>query len=273
MSDREYYGTLAKLYDWRMEGDQEDVPFYVQLAKEYGGPVLELGCGTGRVTLPIAQAGIDAVGLDLSAGMLDAARQKLSRMPATAQRRMQFVEGNMADFDLGRQFSLVIIPCNQFRELLTTEEHISCLRCIHRHLKKDGSVVIELMNPFRSIKSWTVGDIYHRKVGYCQETGSVIECLFDTTDANLMEQWVEQEAIYIEYLSDGSVIRHTGRSRLRCIFPRELDLLLQVSGFEVADRWGGYDRYDLKDDSPRLIIRAIISASLRQIDRRFPLTS
>jgi SAM-dependent methyltransferase len=253
---KEYYDDLARFYDWRLEGNNEDIPFYVQLAKESGGPVLELGCGTGRVTLPIAEAGIETVGIDLSADMLDIARQKLSRMPGEIQGRIQFVEGNMAHFALEKQFALVILPANQFRELLTTKEQISCLHCIGLHLKEEGSIIIEVTNPFRSIKRWTVGEIYHRKVGYCQETGTIVECLFKTTAVNLMEQWVEQETIYVEHLSDGSIVRHTGRSRSRCIFPRELELLLEISNFEVTDKWGDYDRSCLEDSSPCLIVRA-----------------
>lgn len=253
---REYYGSLARFYDWRMEGEEEDIPFYVQLAKESGGPVLELGCGTGRVTLPIAEAGIEAVGLDLSLEMLDIARQKLSGMSEEVQERIQFVQGDMADFALERQFSLVILPANQFRELLTTEEQMFCLHCVSLHLEKGGALVIELTNPFRSIKRWTAGEIYHRKVGYCRETGTIVECLFKTISVNLMEQWIEQETIYLEHLSDGSVVRHAGRGSSRHVFPRELDLLLKTSGFEVFDRCGGYDRACLEDNSPRLIVRA-----------------
>ncbi len=72
-----------------------------------------------------------------------------------------------------------------------------------------------------------------------------------------MEQWIEQETIYVEHLGDGNTARHSGRSRLRFIFPRELDLLLETSGFEIVDRWGGYDRSCLRDDSPSLIVRAV----------------
>jgi SAM-dependent methyltransferase len=176
--------------------------------------VLELGCGTGRVTLPIAEAGVETVGLDLSLDMLDIARQKLSRMSEEVQEKIQFVEGNMANFALGRQFSLVILPANQFREPLTTKEQLSCLHCVGLHLKKEGSIVIEVFNPFRTIQRRTAGEIFHRKVGYCQETGTIVECLFKTTAVNLMEQWIEQETIYVEHLSDGSIVRHTGRSRL-----------------------------------------------------------
>jgi len=124
---KEYYGSLAKFYDWRLADSKEEIPFYVQLAKEHGGPVLELGCGTGRITLPIAEVGIEAVGLDLSDDMLEIARQKLSRMPQAVQAKIKSVEGNMADFTLEQQFSLVILPNNQFRELLTTKEQRNCL--------------------------------------------------------------------------------------------------------------------------------------------------
>lgn len=253
---KEYYSNLARFYEWRRDGEEEDIPFYVQLAKESGGPVLELGCGTGRVTLPIAEAGVEIVGLDLSPDMLDIARQKLSRMSGKVQERIQFVECNMANFDLERQFSLVILPVNQFCELLTTKDQISCLRCVDVHLKKEGSIVIELTNPSWSIKPWNiVGEIYHRKVGYCKEIGTIVECLFKTIAVNRMEQWIEREVVYVEHLSDGNIDLHTGRSRTRHIFPKELDLLLETSGFEIIDKWGDYKRNFLEDGS-RLIVRA-----------------
>jgi SAM-dependent methyltransferase len=256
----EYYGDLAKFYDWRMEGDEKDIPFYVQLAKEYGGPVLELGCGTGRITLPIAKAGIEAVGLDLSGPMLDVARYKLSRMSREVQNNMQFVQGNMSDFSLEGRFSLIILPNNQFRELMSSKDQLSCLRCIGFHLNEGGNLIIDLINPFRSVSYGTTGDVFHRKVGYCEESGTIVECLFKTISANFMQQWIETETIYIEHLDDGTTIRHTGRDRLRYIFPGELDLLLENSGFEVKDRWGGYDRGILEDDSLRMIICARKSA-------------
>jgi ubiquinone/menaquinone biosynthesis C-methylase UbiE len=253
---REYHGDLARFYDWRMKGDVEDIPFYVEQAKESGGSVLELGCGTGRVTLPIAESGTEAVGLDLSPDMLNIAEQKLSRMSREIQEKVQFTEGDMANFALGKQFSLVILPANQFRELMTTDDQLSCLRCIASHLNKDGSVVIEVTNPFRSIERWTTGEVFQRKVGYCEETGIIVECVFETTGVNLMEQWIEQETVYIEHLWDGSTIRHVGRSRSRHIFPGELDLLLGICGFKVTDKWGGYNRSRLEDKSPRLIVCA-----------------
>jgi ubiquinone/menaquinone biosynthesis C-methylase UbiE len=259
---QEYYGDLARFYDWRMAGDEEDIPFYIQLAKESGGSVLELGCGTGRVTFPIAQTGIDIVGIDLSDDMLSIAKRKLLQMPDAIREKIQFIHGNMADFNLKKKFSLVILPANQFRELLTMKDQISCLHHINLHLKNEGNVVIEITNPFRSLRRWIVDEIFHRKVGYCHETGTIVECLFKTTAVNLIEQWIELETIYIEHLSDGSIVRHTGRSRGQIIFPKELELLLEISGFELIDKLGGYDCSCLKDESPCLIVRAKIAERL-----------
>lgn len=257
---KEYYNSLAKFYDWRLSDSNEEIPFYTDLAIEYGSPVLELGCGTGRITFPIAEAGIEVVGLDLSADMLDIARQKLSRIPPEAQSQVQLIEGNMADFASETQFSLVILPNNQFRELLTTADQKSCLCCAFQHMKRGGSIVIEIANPFRSIRRWRVGEVFHRKVAYCQKTGTIVECIFGTKAVNLMEQWIEQETIYIEHLMNGSTIRHVGLCRSHVIFPGELDLLLETSGFRVVEKWGGYNRSSLKDDSPSLIVRAIPDA-------------
>lgn len=252
----EYYGNLARFYDWRLEDSIEDIPFYVKLAKDSDGSVLELGCGTGRMTFPIAEAGKNIVGLDLSSDMLSVARQKLSRMSEELKKRIHFVEGNMAHFSLERQFSLVILPANQFCELLTTKDQMSCLHCVNLHLKQGDSVIIEVFNPFRTTQRRTAGGIFHRKVGYFKETGTIVECLFKTISVNLMEQWFEQEVIYREHLNDGSTIEHTGLSRGRRIFPKELDLLLEISGFEVVDKWGGYDRSCLLDDSLCIIVHA-----------------
>jgi len=161
------------------------------------------------------------------------------------------------DFNNNKSFPFVILPNNQFRELLTRKEQLSCLRCIREHLENKGSLVIDIANPFNIISRSTAGEVFHRKVGYCQETESVVECLFTITARNLIEQWVESETTYIEHFSNGKTVRHTGRSRLRYIFPAELELLLEISGFKIVEKWGGYDFDKLEENSPRLIIQAI----------------
>src|SRR5690606_39167723 len=118
---------VAEAYD--DEVDQlraaADVPFYIDLAREAaaaGHPVLELGCGTGRVTIPVARAGVEVVGLDNAPAMLDVARRKAGGAPIP-----RWVLGDMADFRLEERFGLVLIPFRSFLLLLTVEEQKRCL--------------------------------------------------------------------------------------------------------------------------------------------------
>jgi len=102
MSD--YAQAYAALYEYRATGLDGDVQFYVEEAQRAGSPVLELGCGTGRILIPVAQAGVTITGLDLSVPMLDIARRKVAALDADTQDRIELVEGDMRRFSLGRRF-------------------------------------------------------------------------------------------------------------------------------------------------------------------------
>src|SRR5713226_6914921 len=118
-TDLLYRERTAAYYDGASTGLPGDVEFYVEEARKAGSPVLEIGCGTGRILLPIAEAGISIVGLDLAPPMLDIARQKVARLPAETQARIGLLEGDMRDFALKRRFNLVLIPYRAFLHLLT----------------------------------------------------------------------------------------------------------------------------------------------------------
>ena len=115
------YDGWADVYDSIYAYVREDIPFYVEEASRLGGPVLELGCGTGRITLPIAQSGIDIVGLDNSDGMLEVARRK-ARLLEDGNGVVDLHMADMRDFSLGRTFPLVIIPFRGFLALLSVED-------------------------------------------------------------------------------------------------------------------------------------------------------
>jgi SAM-dependent methyltransferase len=158
---REHYihgGPSVDLYDARMTHVlppiRGDVAFYPRWARKAGGPVLELGCGTGRVSIPLARAGFDVTGLDLSPHMLAVARGKWirlagSRPPAHPQLpgAVRWVEGDMERFDLERRFRLIIIPFRAFQHLMTPEAQRRCLACVRRHLARDGRFIVHLFDP------------------------------------------------------------------------------------------------------------------------------
>lgn len=106
--------------------DRPDVASYVKQAQESGGPGLELGCGTGRVLIPPARAGIEIVGVDLSRSMLAICRDKLAREPDDVRARVEMVEADMRRFDLGREFRLVTLPFRPFQHLMTVQDQLSC---------------------------------------------------------------------------------------------------------------------------------------------------
>jgi SAM-dependent methyltransferase len=124
-----------------------DVGFYLGLAARARGPVLDLGCGTGRIALALADAGHDVVGLDLSPAMLAVARSKLGRLPADVQGRVRFIEADMSDFDVGGLFGLAIAPFRAFQALLEPASQHACLLAVARHLRPGGLVVLQLFDP------------------------------------------------------------------------------------------------------------------------------
>jgi len=127
--------------------DRANATSFVEMAQTAGGPVLEVGCGIGRVLIPIARAGEEITGLDLSPSMLAVCRHNLAQESTETQARVRLVEGDMRDFDLTQQFALITLPFRPFQHLETAEDQIACLNTIHRHLAPGGRVVLDLFNP------------------------------------------------------------------------------------------------------------------------------
>src|SRR5688572_4447993 len=158
---RGYYDDArnARSYDGEQAGRDittEDIPFYLELAREcyeHGLPVLELGAGTGRVTLPIGREGIPIVGLDNAAPMLEVARQKSAGLD-----NVRWVQADMADFELDQSFGLVIIPFRSFLLLTAVAQQLSCLRAIHRQLVDGGRLALNIFNPDLAVIASWLGD-------------------------------------------------------------------------------------------------------------------
>jgi ubiquinone/menaquinone biosynthesis C-methylase UbiE len=128
-----------------------DVAFYERVAREFGGeaggPVLELACGTGRITLPLAKAGLHVTGVDRSEAMPTIARRKLAALPASVQERLNFVNQDMSALDLGGRFGFVFVPFRSFQALLTIDLERKSLEAIRRHLEPTGRLALHLFDP------------------------------------------------------------------------------------------------------------------------------
>lgn len=144
---KEFQGQGALYYDMYDQGLWGDVEFYTKETGLSGGPVLELGCGTGRMLLPLAQAGCDVTGLDCSQDMLTIARDKMAELPLETQQRMSLVEGRMQHFALGRAFQTILIPHRAFMHLMDVGEQMAALRCIREHLLPTGKLILNIVTP------------------------------------------------------------------------------------------------------------------------------
>src|SRR5262249_29739950 len=136
------YGFVADLYDHVVPyRDRQDVAFFVEAATRAGNPVLEIGCGSGRVLVPIAPAGVVFGGVGASPAAPACSRGRLGDEPADVRARARLVEADMRSFDLGRTFTLAALPFRPFQHLLTVDDQLACLRTVRGHLG-DGGVVI-----------------------------------------------------------------------------------------------------------------------------------
>lgn len=212
--------------------------FYRGLAERTGGPILELACGTARLSLPLAADGHEIVALDSSAAMLRAARRKAE----TAGVAIAFVNGDMRSFDLGRTFALAIVSCNSLCHLSTNEELIGALSGISRHLAPGGLLAFDVVNP-RMADLARVGRTSVRRDILADGAVRASEELlgYDPVGQIQVLRW--------EIAGEQGGSCRTEEMRLRTIFPQELPLLLAAAGLELVARFGDFDGTPLTGNS------------------------
>lgn len=233
---------VAQLYDQVIPyRERPDVAFFVQAALDSGGPVLEVGCGTGRVLLPTARAGVNITGLDLSQHMLTVLRQALDREAPDVKDRVTLVEADMRNFDLGKTFSLVTTPFRPFQHLLTTKDQISCLKCIHNHLEPGGMLILDIFNPsLAGITEDNLGQEKGAEPEFTTPDGIQVLRLDKTIARDHFKQVLDVELIYYLTYPDGKQERVVHAFQMRYLFRYEAEHLLARCGFEVIDLFSDY---------------------------------
>ena len=141
----------SEIYDAYFTGIDGEVDFYVEEAMDCGGPVLELGCGTGRVLLPIARSGIEITGLDIDHDLLNLLRRKLVQEEKEVADRVRVFEADMIAFHSDERYSIAIAPYRAFQHILTSIDQRKALDCIHRHLESGGRFVFNAYDPLEEI--------------------------------------------------------------------------------------------------------------------------
>ena len=249
-----YDETIAARYDAAVPCTPQEVAFYLSYAREArarGLRSLEVTCGTGRITIPLAREGIRLVGLDNSPAMLARARERGAGLD------IEWVEGDMRSFDLGERFGLVFIPTGSFQLLTEVEDQLAALRCIRRHLAPDGRLAFEVENPdITSIADWLGpkrGTLVRRPSRDFTDPATGRRALsWDAVEYDTAVQQYTRTRVIEQLDNSGAVVeRSYGRPMTVRYFHRyEMEHLLARAGFEVEALYGDYEKREYTAASP-----------------------
>jgi ubiquinone/menaquinone biosynthesis C-methylase UbiE len=252
----EYGEYYALTYDQSVAYWREELEFYQSLVdwvSAQGHAVLELACGTGRITLGLIGRGAHVVGLDISRAMLEVARTKSQGVDD-----IEWVEGDMRDFQLGRQFGLIMIPAHSFQNLLTPADQVACLECIKRHLVPNGVLVIHLDH---QDVDW-LGELMGEKGGVFEPAE---DFEYPETERRVQasrawwyrrsDQTAIVQTIWEEMDDSGAVVDRidSGQIEIHCVFFFEMQHLLARVGFAEPKVYADFFRNPFQDDSDQMI--------------------
>lgn len=236
----------ANLYDSYIKWDVGDVQFFIEEALAANGEVLEIGCGTGRITIPLAQNGVQVTGLDLSHEMLEILKQKADKLKVSEKKRITFLYGDMRNFQLEKRFSLIIIPFRAFQHILTPGEQRIALENIRSHLSPQGRLIINVFDPNLDIicsHSGYLGHALKLSGEFHHPTSGNSVLIWDSREYNRAEQVLHEIRYFEEIDSDGVVIsRHYIDMHLRYMFRYEMQYLLEVCGYKMLGLYGDFQR-------------------------------
>jgi SAM-dependent methyltransferase len=253
-------------YDIVVDNDT-GIAFYAALAQETGGPVLEIACGTGRVSIPIARLGFAVTGLDIVPGMLELARRKSRDLP------IRWVEGDGRAFDLGEQFRLIFLTGNAFQQFLTNADQEALLERVRAHLDDEGLFAFETRNPLwaspltRADREATLerarlrGDFFafletrdEEQVGKTYTDVSGRDVRGSITQAYDHVAQILHLTSYRRWREGNQERTKITREALRYTFPQELAALLHYNGFTLIRQFGDWNLEPLTATSTSIIV-------------------
>jgi len=231
---------FASLYDHFNTWDVCD-DFYLRLALEIGGSVLDLGCGTGLLACRMAQNGLTVAGVDPADGMLQVARSR------AGAERVSWIKADVQTLSLPRHFDLIYMTGHAFQALLTDDDAIAVMRTAHDHLTKDGRFAFESRNPAR--KAWLSWTPDKRRVVTTADHGRIEE-FFDTS-ADPNTGIVDIAHHYRLLDSDKAIVGH---SRIRFVDLDHLARLLAAANLAPVTWFGDWNRTPLNAMSREFIV-------------------
>ena len=231
-------------YDIQHKYLKDDIEFYLQQAKQFGQPVLELACGTGRITVPIAQQGFKIIGMDVSEGMLARAKEKAIKQ----QLKITLLQMDIRKFDLKLKFRLIIFPFNSIAHLHDLQGIDNCFKSVRAHLHDEGRFVLDFFNPNLAL---LIRD-NETPLFVSEYPDPDSENMVIITETNRYDKASQINYIKLHYRIGDRKFTHD--LNMRIFYPQELDALLHHNGFIVEDKYGAFDKALFTSDSEKQIV-------------------
>ncbi|NDJ86826.1 MAG: class I SAM-dependent methyltransferase [Chloroflexi bacterium] len=251
----EFYNTIARFYDAENQEMTDDLSLYSDLAEVYGQPILDVGCGTGRVMFHLAQEGYQCVGIDTSPPMLARARQKAASLPIL-QQHTSFIQADVASYRSPDPFRLILLPYHTFMHFRDQETQLSVLTQLTANLAAEGAIVFDLPNAGEAFSTQDDHALAVERTFIDPHTGNVV-MQQSVSSLDRVTQLLQITWIYDEISADGAVHRTIAPLILRYVFFEELRLLLRLAKLRISDVYGDYDQQPFADGSPRMIVVAV----------------
>lgn len=253
------YAEIPELYDLEHADYADDLHLYLNLALVVGDPILELGCGTGRLLVPLAEAGHRVTGVDVSRPMLDRAAAAVAT--AGVSTRVTLHHGSMTEADSapGGPFGLVVIALNGLLHLPTAAAQRETLLAARRALDPRGQLVLDLLNPTPETLRG-LDHSYGHEGSWSLPHGERVD-KFAAHRVLPAQQRIDTQLWYDRVAKDGAVRRTLTGYPMRYLHRAELELLLEVTGFAEWRVYGSYDLDPFEDGSERLLVTAEVTKS------------
>ncbi len=251
------YEKIVQYYDLIHQDLLEDIAYIVKLAARSEQPVLELGCGTGRLLLPLARTGHSVVGLDTSAEMLAEASAKILEERKQVQERIELLKLDMSDFSLAKRFGLIVLPYNTLMHLDRLQLKAT-LSNIKDHLAAGGCLFVDVDNPLE-VADPGDNDLLILERTLHDEKAQTTILQFSSSRVETRRQTRRVTWVFDESPREGGGVKRTVvETTLHYYLPHELALLLEESGLMLRAQYGSYTQEPYTEDSPRLLIEATI---------------
>ena len=250
------YRVSAKYYDdaYATKNDLVDLPFYMDLAKRSGGPVLEMACGTGRILLPIARAGIEIHGVDNSLPMLEVLRSHVRQEPPEVQQRITIAEGDMRSFRSAQKYTLVTIPFRPMQHMYTVEDQAAALQTAAFHLVEGGLFAFDVFYPnYELLQSGIGEETLDLEWPLASDPGKIVRRYFRKETVDKTQQNFTATFLFRTCQGETPLLEETEPLKMSWYTYPQLRALFLLAGLEIVEEYGSFARRPLDNQATEMI--------------------